>query len=221
MGLTRGRSRRCWRFRCRRDTGGAGRRRVRSSTRSPGSSTGSWRRMKAVRRSSGIPRSGSSSGCVTSTATPAGSPLLRTTCCRGGCGIARSSCCYGTILAMRRWILVRRWRKSVPTAYCHREVLIRGYVHEVVISCGAEVIARHPRSYEREDFVYNPLDYLALLERKIGALDQAAPPGRLGPARGIRHGAPPAGMSIGARSLARRVLRAIRRRSRQIACTLH
>src|SRR3954453_11642882 len=64
---------------------------------------------------------------------------------------------------------------SVPTAYGHREVLIRGYVHEVVICCGAEVIARHPRSYEREDFVFDPLHYLALLERKIGALDQAAP----------------------------------------------
>ena len=64
---------------------------------------------------------------------------------------------------------------SVPTAYGHREVLIRGYVHEVVISCGAEIIARHVRSYEREDFVFNPLHYLALLERKIGALDQAAP----------------------------------------------
>jgi DNA replication protein DnaC len=64
---------------------------------------------------------------------------------------------------------------SVPTAYGHREVLIRGYVHEVVISCAAEESARHPRSYEREDFVFNPLHYLALLERKIGALDQAAP----------------------------------------------
>jgi transposase len=64
---------------------------------------------------------------------------------------------------------------SVPIAYGHREVLIRGYVHEVVISCGAEIIARHARSYEREDFVFNPLHYLALLERKIGALDQAAP----------------------------------------------
>jgi hypothetical protein len=63
----------------------------------------------------------------------------------------------------------------VPTAYGHREVLIRGYVEEVVISCGAEVIARHPRSYEREDFVFDPLHYLALLEDKIGALDQAAP----------------------------------------------
>src|SRR5665213_3261705 len=64
---------------------------------------------------------------------------------------------------------------SVPTAYGHREVLIRGYVHEVVISCGAEIIARHVRSYEREDFVFDPLHYLALLEWKIGALDQAAP----------------------------------------------
>src|SRR6266571_1828592 len=64
---------------------------------------------------------------------------------------------------------------SVPTAYGHREVVIRGYVHEVVISCGAEVIAHHQRSYEREDFVFNPLHYLALLERKIAALDQAAP----------------------------------------------
>ena len=64
---------------------------------------------------------------------------------------------------------------SVPTAYGHREVLIRGYVHEVVISCGADIIARHARSYEREDFVFEPLHYLALLEQKVGALDQAAP----------------------------------------------
>ena len=64
---------------------------------------------------------------------------------------------------------------SVPTTYGHREVLVRGYVHGVVISCGAETIARHVRSYEREDFVFDPQHYLALLERKIGALDQAAP----------------------------------------------
>jgi transposase len=64
---------------------------------------------------------------------------------------------------------------SVPTAYGHREVLIRGYVHEVAIACGADIIARHARSYEREDFVFDPLHYLALLEQKIGALDQAAP----------------------------------------------
>ena len=64
---------------------------------------------------------------------------------------------------------------SVPTAYGHREVLVRGYVDRVEISCGAATIARHVRSYEREDFVFDPLHYLALLEHKTGALDQAAP----------------------------------------------
>ena len=64
---------------------------------------------------------------------------------------------------------------SAPVAYGHRDVLVRGYVDEVVISCGSEVIARHPRSYEQDDFVFDPIHYLPLLERKTAALDQAAP----------------------------------------------
>ncbi len=44
-----------------------------------------------------------------------------------------------------------------------------------MISCGTEAIARHPRSYERDDFVFDPIHYLPLLERKTAALDQAAP----------------------------------------------
>jgi hypothetical protein len=52
---------------------------------------------------------------------------------------------------------------------------VRGFVEEVVIACGTEIIARHPRSYEREDFIFDPLHYLALIEHKIGALDQARP----------------------------------------------
>ena len=64
---------------------------------------------------------------------------------------------------------------SAPVAYGHRDVLVKGYVGQVVISCGAEVIARHPRSYEKDDFVFDPLHYLPLLERKTAALDQAAP----------------------------------------------
>ena len=64
---------------------------------------------------------------------------------------------------------------SVPTEYGHRDVLVKGYVHEVVIVCGSRVIARHRRSYQREDMVFDPLHYLALLEQKARALDQAAP----------------------------------------------
>jgi hypothetical protein len=61
------------------------------------------------------------------------------------------------------------------TCWGHREVLVKGFVHEVVICAGSEVIARHPRSYEWEDMIFNPLYYLALLEQKTNALDQAAP----------------------------------------------
>jgi len=64
---------------------------------------------------------------------------------------------------------------SVPTEYGHRQVWVKGYVHEVMIACASEVIARHERSYERETVVFDPLHYLALLEQKTRALDQAAP----------------------------------------------
>jgi transposase len=64
---------------------------------------------------------------------------------------------------------------SVPTEYGHRAVLVKGFVDEVVIALGSEVIARHPRSYEREDVIFEPRHYLALLEQKANALDQAAP----------------------------------------------
>jgi hypothetical protein len=37
------------------------------------------------------------------------------------------------------------------------------------------VVARHRRSYERGAVIYDPLHYLALLEQKPGALEQAAP----------------------------------------------
>ncbi len=64
---------------------------------------------------------------------------------------------------------------SVPVAYAHFEVQIRGYVDRVEIACKTELIARHKRSYDKGDMVFDPLHYLPLLEQKINALDQAAP----------------------------------------------
>ncbi len=64
---------------------------------------------------------------------------------------------------------------SVPVAYGHRDVWLRGYVDRIVIGCGGDVIARHPRCWDREDMVFDPIHYLPLLEQKAGALDQAAP----------------------------------------------
>ncbi len=63
---------------------------------------------------------------------------------------------------------------SVPTSYGFQDVVVKGFVDEVVILCGGREIARHPRSYGEGVFVSNPLHYLALIEMKPGALDQAA-----------------------------------------------
>ena len=41
-------------------------------------------------------------------------------------------------------------------------------VVKVVIGCGAEVIARHLRSYETADMVFDPMHFLPLLEQKVG-----------------------------------------------------
>lgn len=63
---------------------------------------------------------------------------------------------------------------SVPTRYGFQEVMVKGFVDEVVILCGGKIVARHPRSYADGAFVANPLHYLALIEMKPNALDQAA-----------------------------------------------
>jgi hypothetical protein len=64
---------------------------------------------------------------------------------------------------------------SVPTAYGFREVIVKGFVDQAVILCAGQEIARHQRSYQRGGFICDPLHYLALIEQKPGALDQAAP----------------------------------------------
>ena len=62
---------------------------------------------------------------------------------------------------------------SVPTRHGFADVLVKGFVEEVVILCGGKEIARHPRSYAVGAFVADPLHYLALIEMKPNALDQA------------------------------------------------
>ena len=64
---------------------------------------------------------------------------------------------------------------SAPTVHAHKKVMVKGYVDRVEIALGAEIVARHRRSYVRGDVIYDPLHYLSLLEKKPGALDQAAP----------------------------------------------
>jgi transposase len=64
---------------------------------------------------------------------------------------------------------------SVPTAFAHREITIVASVDEVRLVCADRLVARHLRDWGKEHVVYNPLHYLALLERKPGGLDFAKP----------------------------------------------
>src|SRR5262249_54807763 len=64
---------------------------------------------------------------------------------------------------------------SVPVRYAHHPVVVRAYVDRVELGHKGEVIAGHRRLGGREGVSFDPVHYLALLERKPGALDHARP----------------------------------------------
>jgi transposase len=64
---------------------------------------------------------------------------------------------------------------SVPVGFGHRRVTVRASVDTIRIECEGTVAAEHPRCWNRHRTIFNPIHYLALLERKPGALDFARP----------------------------------------------
>jgi hypothetical protein len=93
---------------------------------------------------------------------------------------------------------------SVPRPCAYRAVSVKGYIDRVEVVDGGQVVARHGRSYGKDEQVLDPLHYLAALGRRPAALDHApvlrdwrlpesfarlrqALEGRHGPAAGARH----------------------------------
>jgi transposase len=64
-------------------------------------------------------------------------------------------------------------RYSVPVDHAHERLLLRAYADRVEIANGEQVIATHPRCWERERDILEPLHYLSLLERRPRAFLQA------------------------------------------------
>jgi transposase len=64
---------------------------------------------------------------------------------------------------------------SVPTAYAHHRVTVAGTIDTVRIVAGDRVVASHRRRWDREQVTYDPVHSLALLERKLWALEFARP----------------------------------------------
>jgi transposase len=66
-----------------------------------------------------------------------------------------------------------RNRYSVPRRCAFRTVTVKGYIDRVEVVERGQVVARHTRSYGRDQQVLDPLHYLATLERRPAALDHA------------------------------------------------
>lgn len=64
---------------------------------------------------------------------------------------------------------------SVPTKYAHRPITVVGTVDEVRLIAEDKLVARHERDWNKERFHFEPVHYLALLERKPGGFDHARP----------------------------------------------
>jgi hypothetical protein len=64
---------------------------------------------------------------------------------------------------------------SVPTSFAHHDVVVWGGIDEVRVVSDVDVVATHPRCWDKEQVLFDPRHYLALLERKPGALDHARP----------------------------------------------
>jgi transposase len=64
---------------------------------------------------------------------------------------------------------------SVPTAYAHHPVTVVGSIDEVKLVVNDRLVARHVRCWKKHRVLFDPVHYLALLERKPGALDFARP----------------------------------------------
>jgi transposase len=66
-----------------------------------------------------------------------------------------------------------RNRYSVPRTCAYRAVTVKGYVDRVEVIERGQVVARHARSYGRDEHMLDPLHYLAALGRRPAALDHA------------------------------------------------
>ena len=64
---------------------------------------------------------------------------------------------------------------SVPVNYAHRKLTVVATVEEVRLVYEDQLVARHPRCWQRERTLFEPIHYLALLERKPGGFDYARP----------------------------------------------
>ncbi len=66
-------------------------------------------------------------------------------------------------------------RYSVPVEYAGKQLVLRAYPFRVEVLYLNNIVAQHPRCFERERDILDPLHYLSLLEQRPGAFEHAKP----------------------------------------------
>ena len=66
-------------------------------------------------------------------------------------------------------------RYSVPAEDAYHNLVIKAYPFRIDVLCMSDVIASHPRCYDRKQDILDPQHYLPLLEQRPGAFDHAKP----------------------------------------------
>jgi Mu transposase-like protein len=86
-------------------------------------------------------------------------------------------CCQVTMARVNPYsqVVYQTNRYSLPVNRARREVTLKAYPFTIEIWDGMDLLASHPRTYERNCDILDPLHYLALLEQRPGAFDYAKP----------------------------------------------
>ncbi len=86
-------------------------------------------------------------------------------------------CCVTTTARLNGYSLIvyETNRYSAPVNRARRDVIVKAYPFHLDILDGTTLLARHARSYLREQDLFEPLHYLPLVEQRPGAFDYAKP----------------------------------------------
>jgi len=78
-----------------------------------------------------------------------------------------------TTIDKRSLVTVDTNSYSAPVRWAHHQVQIKLFVDKVELWCESQRVAAHERSYEKGQFILEPVHYLNLLRTKPGSLDNA------------------------------------------------
>lgn len=86
-------------------------------------------------------------------------------------------CCVQRIATLTPYsqVVFETNRYAVPVDQAVRQLTLKAYPFVVEILHDDRVLARHPRSYQREQDIFDPLHYLPLLEQRPAAFEHAKP----------------------------------------------